>query len=109
MRRVLPEPGEVDLVDAYQPRPPHADGAMFVRVNMISSLDGAISVEGRSGALGGPPDKQVFGVLRSWADGIVVGAGTMRAESYGPVLMDDAVQRMRCARGQAPVPSIAVV
>src|SRR5690242_19094922 len=109
MRRVLPEPGDVDLVGAYEPAHPHGDGRMLVRANMISSLDGAISVDGRSGPLGGLPDQGVFGVLRSWADVIVVGAGTMRAEHYGPVRMDDAVQRLRAGRGQQPVASIAVV
>jgi riboflavin biosynthesis pyrimidine reductase len=33
----------------------------------------------------------------------------MRAEHYGPAILPDAVQREREARGQRPVPSIAVV
>jgi riboflavin biosynthesis pyrimidine reductase len=76
---------------------------------MISSLDGAISVNGTSGALGGPADKRVFATLRSWADVIVVGSGTVRAEHYGPARLDDATQRVRVARGQSAVPPIAVV
>jgi 5-amino-6-(5-phosphoribosylamino)uracil reductase len=51
---------------------------------MISSVDGAITVDGRSGGLGGPTDQAVFQTLRDLADVILVGAGTVRAEGYGP-------------------------
>jgi riboflavin biosynthesis pyrimidine reductase len=117
VRALLPQPSDtVDLIDAYAP-PPDAtsattDGApraQFVRCNMISTVDGAISLNGVSGALGGPPDRRVFQVLRSWADVVVVGAGTMRAEHYGPVRLDDDLREARTLRGQAPVPPVAVV
>src|SRR2546423_15318466 len=51
---------------------------------MISSVDGAAAVEGRSGGLGGPADRKVFAALRSLADVVLVAAGTVRAENYGP-------------------------
>jgi riboflavin biosynthesis pyrimidine reductase len=109
MRRLLPDPVEtVDLAEAYAP-PVVTDGRPFVRLNMITSLDGAISVNGTSGALGGPADKHVFATLRSWADVVVVGSGTVRAENYGPARVDEATQRTRVARGQSPQPPIAVV
>lgn len=76
---------------------------------MISSLDGAISLNGSSGALGGPPDRRVFQVLRCLADVVLVGAGTMRAEGYGPVRLDDELRAHRIAEGGPPVPPIAVV
>ncbi len=50
---------------------------------MITSIDGAISVQGRSGGLSGLADKVVFGLLRSLADVVLVGAQTARAERYG--------------------------
>ena len=59
-------------------------GSPWVLVNMISTVDGATAVAGRSGALGGPADKRVFAAIRSVADFILVGAGTVRAENYGP-------------------------
>ena len=82
MRRLLPSPGDdVDLFEAYTPSGNFKGGGLpWVRVNMVSSLDGAISVRGRSRPLGGPPDRRLFMVLRSLADVIVVGAGTIRAE-----------------------------
>jgi riboflavin biosynthesis pyrimidine reductase len=109
MRALLPQPvGVVDLVDAYEV-PSGGGDRPFVRCNMISTLDGAITIEGRSGLLGGPADRSVFQVLRSVADIILVGAGTARAEGYGPVMLDDQLRARRAARGQSDVPPIAVV
>jgi riboflavin biosynthesis pyrimidine reductase len=105
MRRLLPDLAEtVDVLAAYEP-PPRAS----VRLNMISSLDGAISVNGRSGALGGTADHQVFAALREWADVILVGAGTVRSEAYGPARVGPDAQRRRVERGQREQPPIAVV
>ncbi len=112
MRRLFPDPLEtVDLdtlVDMYAPERIPA-GPAHVRVNMISSLDGAITVNGRSGPLGGEPDHKVFAVLRSHADVIVVGATTMRSEAYGPARLDEDHERRRGERGQSPQPPIAVI
>jgi riboflavin-specific deaminase-like protein len=108
MRRLFPTvASDVDLVEAYTPD--LTAGSPFVRLNMISSLDGAISVMGRSGALGGDADRHVFAALRSHADMILVGAGTVRSENYGKARLDDDVQQARVARGQVPLPPIAVV
>jgi riboflavin biosynthesis pyrimidine reductase len=109
VRRLLPTPSDqVDLLEAYAPPDP-GSGRPFVRCNMISSIDGAITVDGRSGLLGGPPDRQVFAVLRSLADVILVGAGTVRAEGYGPARIPPGLRAAREARGQPAVPPIAVV
>lgn len=109
MRRLLPDPvPEVDLVETYAV-PGAPVGRPFVRCNMISTFDGAITVNGRSGLLGGPADRRVFAALRSWADVILVGAGTVRAENYGPVRLDEELQRERQFRGQRPNPPIAIV
>ncbi len=51
---------------------------------MVSSLDGATVVDGRSGGLSHPVDSEMLSALRARADMIVVGAGTVRAEGYGP-------------------------
>ena len=111
MRRLWPEPGEVDDVAAMvaaEPRPAPAHRP-WVLVNMIASLDGAIAVSGRSGALVGPGDKELFSALRGIADVILVGAGTARAEHYGPARPSDATRSSRRGRGQSEVPPIALV
>jgi riboflavin biosynthesis pyrimidine reductase len=86
VRMLLPEPrDDVDPSVAYDdPRRARHDGRPWVLVNMISSLDGASSVEGVSGGLGGPGDRAIFAVLRNCADIILVGAETARTEQYGP-------------------------
>jgi riboflavin biosynthesis pyrimidine reductase len=86
MRRIFPDwATDIDLTAEYaDPSRRRHDGRPWVVQNMIASLDGAASVEGRSGGLGGPADKAVFALLRALADVILVGAETVRAESYGP-------------------------
>jgi 5-amino-6-(5-phosphoribosylamino)uracil reductase len=51
---------------------------------MISTPDGAIDVNGRSRALGGPADQAHLLALRQRAAVVLVGAGTARLENYGP-------------------------
>ena len=51
---------------------------------MITTPDGVIDVNGRSGALGGPPDQARLRSLRALASCVLVGAGTARSENYGP-------------------------
>lgn len=111
MRCLWPDPDDVADVDALiaaEPRPAHAERPWLL-VNMVSSLDGAIEVRGRSGALGGPADKAVFFALRGVADVVLAGAGTVRAEGYGPARPSEAVRAARLARGQESAPTIAVV
>lgn len=81
-----------------------------VRANMIFSLDGAASMHGRAGPLSGPLDHQLLLELRGYADVVLVGAGTVRAEKYGPVRLTEA---QRCYRREHwaldEPPPIAVV
>jgi len=101
--------GDVDVERAYDiPRAPRGDRP-HVLVNMVASADGATVVEGATAKLGGPADKRVFRLLRSLADVILVGAQTVRAEGYGPPRLNPEAQARRVARGQAPLPRIAVV
>ena len=87
VRQLLPSPAErVDLASVYgRDRPPQPERPWVV-ANMIASADGAAAVEGRSGGLGGPGDRQVFHLLRASVDVVVAAAGTVRAERYRPIL-----------------------
>src|SRR5947207_14819420 len=51
---------------------------------MLPSAGGATTLDGGAGGRGSLADKRVFGVLRSLADVVLVAAGTVRAEHYGP-------------------------
>jgi riboflavin biosynthesis pyrimidine reductase len=74
----------------------------WVRANMIESADGAAALDGLSGGLSGPGDREVFGVLRALADVILVGAGTARDEKYQPARVRPARAGLRAGRPAAP-------
>jgi len=80
-----------------------------VRMNFVMSLDGAVTVDGRSGGLGDASDRLAMQVLRTLADVVLVGAGTVRAEGYGGVRVGDPDAAWRAAHGLASQPRIAVV
>jgi riboflavin biosynthesis pyrimidine reductase len=107
MRRLLPSPGDdVDITEAYAfPR----DGALWVRANMVSAIDGAAVVDGRSEGLATLGDKKVFGVLRGLADAVLVGAGTARAEGYRALRAKADYALLRDSLGQHPAPVLVLV
>lgn len=83
--------------------------ACWVRGNMIASLDGAATADGKAGGLAGPGDRSLFGVMRHAADVILVGAATVRVENYSGAQVPLAARHERQRRGQSEVPPIAVV
>lgn len=101
-------PGTSELIADLAARYAYPDGdGLWVRANMVCSLDGAIAVDGRSGGLSGAADRLVFTILRSLADVVVVGAGTARAERYGLAKPGNLWPQLR--HGRPPTPPIAVV
>ncbi|MEU9807326.1 pyrimidine reductase family protein [Mycobacterium sp. NPDC050853] len=98
------DPGQ--LVDLYDYPD---DAGLYLRANMIGSLDGAATVTGSSGGLGGDGDRAVFAAMRANADVILVGAGTVRTERYHGAHLPVSQRQRRQARGQSEVPVIAVV
>lgn len=60
------------------------DSGPCVSAVAITTLDGRAAVGGTSGGLGNPADAALLQALRRRADAILVGAGTVRAEEYGP-------------------------
>jgi riboflavin biosynthesis pyrimidine reductase len=68
-----------------------------------------VTVDGASEGLSSAADKKVFGILRGLADAVMVGAGTLRNEDYGPVRLDDARRERRRAAGLAEVPTLVIV
>ncbi len=101
--RVLIGPDSDDLAALYAaPRQP------WLRVNMITTLDGAATGEsGTSDSINNAADKRVFDTLRGLADAIIVGAGTARIEGYRPAKVPIVVVSRRgevppTLRGAAP-------
>lgn len=87
---------------------PRAD-VPWLRVNFVSSLDGAVAVDGLSAGLSGTDDKRVFRLLRMLCDGLLVGAGTLRDERYRPLTLDPARRAWRGEHGLSPYPRLVVV
>ena len=85
MRRLFPHPADdVALRECYdqpRPRPAHRP---WVALCMVTGLDGSTVVDRNSRGLSNATDQQLLLTLRSFADVILVGAGTVRAEGYGP-------------------------
>ena len=103
-----PDPAPLDddaLIDLYAP----GTGTPLVRVNFVTSVDGAVEVEGYSAGLGSAADKKVFGLLRMYCDALLVGAGTLRHEGYHAVRLDEARRSWRREHGLSPYPRLVVV
>ena len=111
LHQLLPTPAEdVDPAGVYDvPRQPRGDRP-YVLVNMVASADGATAAsDGVTAAMSSPSDKQIFFLLRSLADVVLVGAQTVRAEGYGTVRRDKATVERRRERGQSDVAALAIV
>jgi riboflavin-specific deaminase-like protein len=108
MRRLYPTEGQVEgaaaLEDDYL-----VTSDRHLRANFVISLDGMVELNGRSSSLSGEADRAAFLAMRAVADVILVGAGTVRKEHYGPVRLDAAAEGRRRARQQAPVPALAIM
>ncbi|MEU1664449.1 pyrimidine reductase family protein [Streptomyces sparsogenes] len=88
---------------------PGRPAGVWLRANMVSSLDGAAHHDGRSQPLSSAADMRIFGVLRGLADAVVVGAETVRQEGYRPARAREPFAARRAAEGRPPVPAIAVI
>ncbi|MGK5678476.1 pyrimidine reductase family protein [Actinoplanes sp. URMC 104] len=80
-----------------------------LRVNFIASADGAVTVDGLSGGLHGPGDKEIFDSLRMVCDALVVAAGTVRAENYDALRLTPAARAWRVAHGLPEFPLMVIV
>jgi riboflavin biosynthesis pyrimidine reductase len=98
---------DVRLIDFYTY--PEDLRSCWVRGNMIVSLDGGATDDGKAGGLAGRGDRAVFSLMRHAADVILVGASTVRIENYSGAQLPVAARQARQRRGQAEVPPIAVV
>lgn len=88
LRRLLPDVAEttvedqlatVDLASLARPDRP------YTVTNFALTVDGHATISGRSGPIGTGTDTAMLVGLRKSADAVMIGAGTMRAERYGPM------------------------
>ena len=77
---------------------------------MLMDLEGSIAgQDGRSGSLSGPADRRVFSAIRSHADAVIIGASTMRAERYRPMVPRPELVESRAAAGLQPAVQLVIV
>lgn len=81
----------------------------WLRANFVTSVDGAVEVGGGSTGLTGPQDQRVLRLLRRQCDALLVGAGTVRAENYGPLRLSEDSRRWRRQRRRPDDPTLVVV
>ncbi len=95
-----------DVSDRY----PWPDRGRWVRAVMVMTLDGRIvGPDGRSGSISGPADRDVLLAIRRFADAVVIGASTFRAERYRPMTGRADTRDLRAAEGQGPAPRLVIV
>ena len=87
---LYPRPQEISVAAAYDNahrtrRRDHSGDRPWVVLSMISTADGATAIDGNSAKLGGPTDREVFLYLHRSADCVLVGAQTIRQDSYSPL------------------------
>jgi riboflavin biosynthesis pyrimidine reductase len=71
---------------------------------MVASVDGRVTIDGRSAPLSSPADRELFHALRAEADAVMVGARTANIERYGPIIRDGEVRERRLAERLAAQP-----
>lgn len=109
MIRTEPDGQAVDPVDLQMSYPRGRSDRPWVVANFISTIDGAAVVDGGSTAINDEDDKAMFAAIRTVADFILVGAGTVRAENYGPPSMDEARRERRMEARLDPEPHLVIV
>ena len=88
MRRLLPNPGPTSVskqLEAYRPWEEAPEERPLVGMNFVATVDGRATIEGRSGPIGSDADTEMLVGLRSRYEAVMIGAGTMRVERYGPM------------------------
>jgi len=112
LQRIHPDRGEVEPADAISglgwgdlapaDRP-------YLALNMVATTDGKASFEGRTMGISSETDRQIFHNLRTQADAVMVGAGTVKAERYGPIVKTGELRAKREREGVASNPLAIIV
>jgi len=112
LQRLHPRPGETtpeELISGLDLRSRAPAQRPYVVLNMVTSIDGRAALEGATRGLGGEADRVIFHHLRTQADAIMVGAGTVRVERYGRATKSDELRAKREREGLEPDPLTVIV
>jgi riboflavin biosynthesis pyrimidine reductase len=109
--RLYPEPADgLSPVDVAGDLPgPIPEDRPFVCLNMIATADGRATIKGRAGNIANQADYELFHATRARMDAIMVGAETIRVESYGRTINNAEARERRVREGLPPdAPTILV-
>ena len=81
----------------------------FVYVNMVMTVDGRTARDGSSSSLGGAADLETLLELRTLADAVLIGTGTLRAEGYARLLGNPERRARRVADDMAEDPVAVLI
>jgi riboflavin-specific deaminase-like protein len=88
--------------DAHATRP-------YTIANFVESVDGRVTLDGRSAPLSDPGDRAMFHTLREKVDAVIAGTRTLRIERYGRLIRDPEARARRIEGGLDPDPLGCVV
>lgn len=111
MRGLMPEPGQRDfgaMVENLLRNPP-GERRPYLACSFISTLDGRATVSGRTEKLGFQTDARALMRLRTFADAVMIGAGTMRVERYDRMLPVPRLRGYREQIGLSPDPLTVLI
>ncbi len=108
--RLFPEPTRrLAAEDVYSDlRFPVQNTRPYVLINMVASLDGKTTIDGKAGTIGSPTDRLIMRTLRARVDAVMVGSGTLRAEKLRLDVPED-LARARTSLGLKPQPLAIIV
>jgi riboflavin biosynthesis pyrimidine reductase len=112
MRRLLPDPAPTTVgeqLDSYRPWESPHEQRPFVATNFAATVDGRATIGGVSGPIGSDADTAMLVGLRTRFDAVMIGAGTMRAERYGPLVADQEKRERRERLGLPHDPLVVIV
>jgi 5-amino-6-(5-phosphoribosylamino)uracil reductase len=112
LHRIHPEPTAIEPDEAIsglgwdELAPPDRP---YLALNMVATVDGKAAVQGRTRAISSETDRAIFHNLRTQADAVMAGAGTVRSEGYGPIVKNDQLREKRVREGLDPNPLAVIV
>jgi riboflavin-specific deaminase-like protein len=112
LQRIYPRPGQTtpqELISGLDLGSRAPAARPYLVLNMVTSIDGRAALEGATRGLGGQADRLIFHHLRTQADALLVGAGTVRAERYGRAIKNEELRAKREAEGLEPDPVTVIV
>src|SRR5262245_15970285 len=98
LRRLLPDAAETTVAEQLAGldfKPLARPERPYLILNFATTRDGRAAIGGKSGPIGSATDSEMLLRLRTRVDAVMIGAGTMRAERYGPIVPDAQLRAYR--------------